>query len=162
MKTYVIAEGSGDAEIIRNALNAGGVENYEVASGSGPSASLSLAKSIMTVRQAPVALVLDAETNDPNKIEEMYNVYYDLLASRSPGSKFRVFLAAPDIETEFAAALNLGDADHRRRGFNHNELLRRDIRNLLANGGAVLSEAKFFSELFDFVRRPKKWMPTGR
>src|SRR5215470_18043041 len=100
-KAYIVTEGPKEAEILRKFLPNSLVRDTEFVVGSGRYSAQSLARSILAVKQLPVALVLDAEVTDKGATEEKEEFYRESLHQASSGVKFGVFLAAPTVEALF-------------------------------------------------------------
>lgn len=63
----------------------------------GKSAIISLAQSLLVTRHQPVAIVMDADSVEIERIHEQERIYYDLLRTRAMDVPFKVILAIPDI-----------------------------------------------------------------
>jgi hypothetical protein len=98
MRAYVVTEGQVDAEILKGLLPENIVKDTEFVVGSGRYSAQSLARSVLAVRQLPVALVVDADTEDETMIQEQSDFLQESLRQASPGVRFQVFLAVPTIE----------------------------------------------------------------
>lgn len=99
MKCYVVCEGLADQLLLEGILKdeflTDGTE-VVVVRGGGWSGAESMARSILAVRQAPVALVVDADSSDPQLTRER-----EAFLNASLGefrSRFQVFVVVPEIE----------------------------------------------------------------
>lgn len=98
MKVYVVTEGPADVALFERVIK-GVVKDGPVFVAAGAkSAVISMAQSLMVSRHAPVAVVLDADTSDPDLVLEQKGIYSDILRAYSQGVPFRVFLAVPSVE----------------------------------------------------------------
>lgn len=100
-KAYLVTEGQTDADILKKLLPGNIVRDTEFVVGAGLYSAQSLARSLLAVKQSPVALVLDAETTDKGAIQEKEEFYREALRQASSSVKFEVFLAEPEVETFF-------------------------------------------------------------
>lgn len=98
MNAYVVTAGSGDAELLTKILNAADVDSVLVTPAGARSAVLPLARSILSRRNRPVAVVLDSDTISWEGMDEQRRTYGDLLRAASNRVPFRVFLAQPALE----------------------------------------------------------------
>jgi hypothetical protein len=64
----------------------------------------SLARSIAHVRQSPVAVVVDASTQDESLIRQQNQIFIDFTTSLSQSNKCRLFQAVPTLEVELFPA----------------------------------------------------------
>lgn len=101
MICYVVTEGPSDASLLRALLNPefSEEEGLLVTSGGGRSGADSLARSILVARGKPVALVVDSDTNDSNRIQENQQFLEFLLGQFGRRSEWEVILIIPEIET---------------------------------------------------------------
>ncbi|MCI0487944.1 MAG: hypothetical protein L0229_15235 [Blastocatellia bacterium] len=98
-KAYLVTEGPADAEIIKKLLPDDIVQDIEFVVGSGLYSAQSLARSILAVKETPVALVLNADMTNEASIQEKEDFYREALRQASSGAKFEVFLAKPGVDT---------------------------------------------------------------
>ena len=97
-KVYLITEGLSDEVILKKLLPAQVVDNVQFVIGQGRYSAQSLARSILAARRMPVALVLDADTTQPESVQEQYDFLQEALGQAAAGTPFGVFLAKPEIE----------------------------------------------------------------
>ncbi len=100
-KVYLITEGRSDEEILKNLLPKDVVNKAMFVVGSGRYSAQSLARSVLAVRREPVALVLDADTTEPEAIREQQDFLREALGQAAAGTSFEIFLAAPELEVLF-------------------------------------------------------------
>lgn len=100
-RAYVITEGKTDIDILKKLLPQSSIANVEFMSGSGSYAAQSLARTILSVRGHPVALVLDADTMDDQAVQEKRAFLYQILHPTQASVAFEVFIAVPQIESIF-------------------------------------------------------------
>lgn len=98
-RCYIVTEGESDRALLervfRTELRAGVVE---IVTSRGGTAALSTARTLVAVRKAPVALVIDADTTDERRIEERRDYLAEALRAASPGTSWKIFLAVPELE----------------------------------------------------------------
>ncbi len=97
-KAYVITEEKSGADILGKLLPENVINDTELIPGNGRSPARSLARSILAVRQVPVGLIVDADTNNTLNIREQAALLEECLDLASPGINFDVSLAVPEIE----------------------------------------------------------------
>lgn len=97
-KTYVVVEGATDAAVLRPLIEAAQLKDVEIRIGGGKSAAMSLGKSIALSRAEPVAVLVDADSRDPQRIAEQRRTFSDLQGPA--GSYTRLFLAVPTLEED--------------------------------------------------------------
>lgn len=98
MKTYVITEGQSDAELLRTLLPGGQGGKVQVEPGGSRSSAISLSRSLLAKRRAPVLVVLDADTRDRWHLDEQSQIVQDLLRDISPDVQSSVVLVPPSID----------------------------------------------------------------
>lgn len=134
-KVYLVTEGAFDVEMLRKILPEDVVSQTEFITGAGRYSAQSLARSILTAKRAPVALVIDADTVEPSAIEEQKDFLKELLNQASAGTPFEVFIAVPELEVLLVDPPEvLGHISHHPPSANEAEL-------------AKLQPKKFLSEL---------------
>lgn len=98
---YILTEGKTDIEILKRLLPQSLVEDIKFVAGEGQYGVRSLASSLLATRSTPVAIVLDADTENENQIYEKSDLVNYLLHRASPGIPYKVILAVPEIEVIF-------------------------------------------------------------
>jgi hypothetical protein len=99
MKTYFVTEDQCDQLILQRILGAvASSKDFSVGNGGVRSGAVTLAMSLLMMRESPVALVLDAGSSDDARIVEERVTLESLLASVAVRSRFRLVLAVPQIE----------------------------------------------------------------
>jgi hypothetical protein len=98
---YIITESKFDKEILEKLLPKHIVQDTEVVAASGKYGAQSLASTILAIKLLPVALVIDADTEDELRIREQADLLHQLLRQSSPGIPFEVFMAVPKLEVVF-------------------------------------------------------------
>lgn len=101
IRAYVITEGKTDIAILKTLLSPSSLVDVEFVGGSGSYAAQSLARTILSVRGRPVALVIDADTMDEQTIQEKRTFLYQILHPAQASVTFEVFTAVPEIEIVF-------------------------------------------------------------
>ena len=100
-QAYVFVEGEQDVAILKKLLPAKLLKDVEILAGGGVYGASTLAASFLAKRQQPVALVLDADTNDEHLIYERYDLARWSLEQASVNTPFEVLIAKPSIEAVF-------------------------------------------------------------
>jgi predicted ATP-dependent endonuclease of OLD family len=102
MSVYVVVEGPTDQAILEAVLRKenGRLPMTFVVGGSWSSAE-SLARSLLMVRDKPVALVVDADTADEPFVQERRDFLLQSLGEVAPSARWRVCLFVPTIEILF-------------------------------------------------------------
>lgn len=98
MKTYVLTEGPADALLVERVVRDRVPTNPQVLVGGGRSSVVSLAKSILISRPAAVAVLLDADTLDHERVASQEREWSDLLRTGAKQRPFRIIQAVPQIE----------------------------------------------------------------
>ncbi|NJM07303.1 hypothetical protein HC891_15595 [Candidatus Gracilibacteria bacterium] len=107
MKTYIIVEGSFDAEVLQRMLAPDTLLVSHIIVGGGKSSGASLARSLLSQRAEPVILVMDADTVHPETLLEQQKVYTDLLGAVAINTPYEVLLAIPELEVIFFQDIRL-------------------------------------------------------
>lgn len=100
MIAYIVCEGNLDVQLLKHVLPAELLENVEIVAGCGISAAKSLARSLLVRRQLPVAIVADADSVDPDLIQERLKNIKESIESVSV-ILVKVILAVPAVEIIF-------------------------------------------------------------
>ncbi len=98
IKAYIIVENQLDVDILKKLLPHQLVQDTEFIAASSQYNAQSLATTILALREKPVALVINAGTENESLIQEKYDLLYELLRQSSPGIPFQVFIAIPELE----------------------------------------------------------------
>src|SRR4051812_7070323 len=98
MIAYVVTEGQSDVDLLKALLPADLCHGAWFAAAGGTSAVISLASSLIAVRETPVAIVVDAKSIDPSAVRERRRDVEDMIRSVSPGIPFKVIVAVPAVE----------------------------------------------------------------
>ncbi|MCE7982844.1 MAG: hypothetical protein DYG89_16805 [Caldilinea sp. CFX5] len=97
----IVVEGNRDALILSTLLADCKNVNLRFRIAEGKNAAHSLARTLQVQFHEPVALILDADTNDAAAVEEQQVAYTAYLRFTSQGVPFTVFLMVPTIEIIF-------------------------------------------------------------
>lgn len=101
IQAYVVTEGKTDVELLKRVLPVRIVQATEFVPGHGMDSARSLARSILASKRLPVALVVDADTDDERAVREREGFLDYYLRQAAAGIQFRVFTAIPEIEAVF-------------------------------------------------------------
>jgi hypothetical protein len=100
-QVYVVTEGATDVRILKKLLPMPLVNETEFVAGSGSYSAQSLATTLLAVKQRPVALVVDADTDNLIAIQERRDFLRELLRQAASDVQFEVFTAVPELEIVF-------------------------------------------------------------
>ncbi|MDZ8050593.1 MAG: hypothetical protein RMX68_021635 [Aulosira sp. ZfuVER01] len=98
---YIITEDNRDIEILQRLLPKNLSQDIQFIPGESSYRARSLASSLLATRKTPVALVLDADTDNESQIFERYDLINYVLNQASSGIPYQLFLAIPELETVF-------------------------------------------------------------
>lgn len=101
IRAYVITESQSDVDILKKLLPDELVKDTNFVAASSQYNAQSLAATILPVKTKPVALVLNANTDNEALIQEKSDLLYQLLHQSSPGIPFQVLIAVPELEAIF-------------------------------------------------------------
>lgn len=100
MASYIVTEGPADAIVLRALLHEAGREDIRVLEGGGKSSAVSLGTSLALSDDNRVAIVVDADTTDPDKVSEQQDIFQDLQRDTSGDEACRLFVAVPTLEED--------------------------------------------------------------
>ena len=98
---YILTERDRDIEILQKLLPKNLIKDIKFIAGASSYRARSLASSLLATRKTPVALVIDAETNNESQVFEKQDLINYVLNQASSGIPFQVSLAVPEIESIF-------------------------------------------------------------
>lgn len=101
MTACVVTRGQFGSELIRSLLKARKLKHTRLFTTNGSSSALSLARSLVGIKQLPVALVLDADAHESSKTEEYRRYLEAMLGAAAPRSEWELILVAPEMEAVF-------------------------------------------------------------
>jgi 5S rRNA maturation endonuclease (ribonuclease M5) len=101
MNAYIICEGPVDTELLKTILPAKFLHHVGIVSAGGISSVKSLARSIVVRRQAPVAIVVDADSTIPELNRQYAKDIAEIVESVSVNTPVKVFLFVPEMEALF-------------------------------------------------------------
>jgi hypothetical protein len=101
MKAYIVCEGELDATLLQHVLPEPLLNNVGIVAAGSLSSAKSMARSLVVRRQVPVAIVVDAETVNPDQVEERRREVKEIVESVAPNTAVEVILAVPAIEAIF-------------------------------------------------------------
>jgi hypothetical protein len=107
MTAYLVCEGDRDAQLLKRVLPEEILNNVEIIPAGGLSAIKSLARSLIVRRQAPVAIVIDADVIAPEQVEERLKDAEEIVESVAANTPVKVILAVPAIEIIFFQDVSL-------------------------------------------------------
>lgn len=96
---YIVTEGQSDRGFLERLLpDIARTHSLTFMVSTGGNAALSTARSIAAVKAAPVALVVDADTTNEERVAERRAFLEEALGSAAAAAPWRVFLCVPEIE----------------------------------------------------------------
>ncbi|MEH2001416.1 MAG: hypothetical protein V7L00_22180 [Nostoc sp.] len=98
---YMITESNRDVEILQRLLPKHLSQDIKFIAGETPYRARSLGTSLLASHKTPVALVLDADTDNESQICEKRDLINYVLRQVSSGTPFQVFLGVPQLEIVF-------------------------------------------------------------
>lgn len=100
MNRILVTEGRHDAIVLRTLLSAVDLADVQILEGGGKSSAISLGTSLALNRGTRVAIVVDADTTYPNRIEEQREIFEDLQRRSAGEGSCKLFLAVPTLEDD--------------------------------------------------------------
>ncbi|WFU49137.1 hypothetical protein [Sinorhizobium terangae] len=94
---YIVVEGESDAKHIRAIVPDDLVDKVVIVPAGKRNSAIPLAKSIALAKQAPVALIMDAGTEDDDLVRDQELGFEDFVAMLPISSPLRLFLGVPTI-----------------------------------------------------------------
>jgi hypothetical protein len=107
MITYIICEGSFDAQLLKTVLPANLLTDVGVVAGGRVSAVESLARSLVVRRRVPVVIVVDADSVVPELVEQRRKDIEETVESVSINTPVKVVMAVPEMEIIFFQDVSL-------------------------------------------------------
>jgi hypothetical protein len=102
-RVYILVEGPTDAAILRRILPPEALQDAELVPAGGSPGIPSLARSLLVRRKKPVAVVMDADSVNPEVIEERQQSTEEFIRSADSSVPVKVVAAVPEIEAWFFA-----------------------------------------------------------
>jgi len=112
MKALIITEGKLDQLLLEGILKTHPRlrGRYTIVVGGGESSAASLARSYLATSDARVALIADADTNDPDEVPRKHAALSDALGAVAAADRYLVLLAVPEIEIILFADRELAES----------------------------------------------------
>lgn len=114
MSIYLVTEGQTDAIVLRTLLREVNLGDVRVMDAGGKSSAISLGTSLALNGRARAAILVDADTTEPNRLNEQQLIFRDMQRNEADANSCRLFLAVPTLEAElfptadaFASAFGL-------------------------------------------------------
>jgi hypothetical protein len=101
-RAYVLVEGQTDAELLKKVLPPAAQQQVEFVVANGSIASL--ARSYLVRRRVPVAVFMDADSLNPEVVEERRQSTEELIRAASAAVPVKVVVVVPELESLFFAA----------------------------------------------------------
>ncbi|BBL74058.1 hypothetical protein [Methylomagnum ishizawai] len=101
MIAYVITEGPSDQALLKAVLPEHLLREVRFVAAGGLSSMASLARSLLADRRVPVLIVADADTIDPESIQDRRQSIEEAVAYVAHSIPVKVVLAVPEIESVF-------------------------------------------------------------
>jgi hypothetical protein len=103
-RVYILVQGPTDAAFLRRILSQEVLKDTELVNAGGSLGIPSLARSLLVRRKRPVAVVMDADSVNPDVIEERQQTTEDFIRAADASIPVKVVTAVPAIEAWFFAA----------------------------------------------------------
>lgn len=120
MTPILVTEGRFDAIVLRTLLSAIGLADVQILEGGGKSSAISFGTSLALNKNTRVAIVVDADTTDADRLKEQQVIFEDLRYRGAGKGSCKLFLAVPTLEDdlfptaeEFASTFGLKDLSPR-------------------------------------------------
>ncbi len=110
MKAYIVTQVDADAQSLQRGLPPEVLNETVFVPAGSRSAVISMARSLIVRRQAPLAVVLDADTTAPRLIREQCQSIEEVIGMVSAHVPFKVILAVPTLAEELASASQPSEA----------------------------------------------------
>jgi hypothetical protein len=101
MNAYVITEGAFDKQLLQALLPQDVLKNTQIVAAGGISATKSLARSLVAERHAPIVIVMDADSTNPEIIQERRQGMEEVVKIVAGNTPVKVVMAVPQIESIF-------------------------------------------------------------
>jgi predicted ATP-dependent endonuclease of OLD family len=99
MRHYIVVEGHSDELLLRSLLPEDVEDKVIIVVAGGKSSAMQLANSLSVAKRAPVALVIDADTENADRIREDELDFQDFASALPVETPPVLFLGVPDIAT---------------------------------------------------------------
>jgi hypothetical protein len=103
-EVYIFVEGPTDAEFLRRILPAEVLSGAEIVPAGGSAGIPSLARTVLVRRKKPVVVIMDADSLDPDSVEERKESTAELIQAADASVPVKVIAVVPEIEAWFFAA----------------------------------------------------------
>jgi hypothetical protein len=100
-RVYIFVEGPTDADFLRRILPEEVLKDAELVNAGGEAGIPSLARSVLVFRRRPIAVLIDADSVEPDVIEERKQGLEDLIRAADGSIPVKVVTAVPKIESWF-------------------------------------------------------------
>jgi hypothetical protein len=104
MIAFVIVEGALDIEILTRLVPPNLCSDIVITAGGGVDGVKSLARSLAASHRKPIAIVMDADTSDPQLVESRRQSMVELVRSAASSVPVTVIMAIPQLEVVFFEA----------------------------------------------------------
>ncbi|WP_293152681.1 MULTISPECIES: hypothetical protein [unclassified Microcoleus] len=107
MITYIVCEGNFDAQLLKIAIPEKLLNDVEVVAAGGGYAINSLARSLVVRRQVPVMIVVDADSVEPELVQQRLKDIEEIVGGVAANTPVKVVMAVPEIEIIFFQDVSL-------------------------------------------------------
>ena len=107
MKAYIICEDDLDSQLLQRVLPRELLNSVGIVVGGSLSSVKSMARSLVVRRRVPVAIIVDADTVDPDQVEERRREVKEIVEGVAANTPVGVILAVPAIESVFFQDISL-------------------------------------------------------
>jgi predicted ATP-dependent endonuclease of OLD family len=99
MTVYIVTEGQSDADLLKRLMPKELLEGVTIVPAGGLSSVKSLASSLLVRRRKPVAIVIDADSAEPELIQERRQSIEEVIESVAGGVPVKVVVAVPALDS---------------------------------------------------------------
>ncbi len=98
IEQYFVVEGESDKILLEKMLPPEFVSKTKFIVSEGYNTAISKARSILVSSEIPVYILVDAETTDPNRIDEKKDYINQMLSQVSVSNRFKILMSVPETE----------------------------------------------------------------
>jgi hypothetical protein len=171
---YVVTESDFEVEILNRLLPADLTRDVQILAGGGINGVVSIARSLVASRRRPLAMVIDADSPEPEILEMRRQSMEEVVGSVAPNVPIRVIVAVPEFETIFFEAPEVLKRIYKKRfshsiaevaelsirkafekldpGSSKHQIYDRILTTLTNKDAKSLRKTKAIQEVMDFLR----------
>lgn len=97
-RAYIVTEGRSDSDLLRRILPGELSHEVDILEAGGISSVKSMARSLLVTRRKPVAIVVDADSDDRFQAGVRFRDIEEVVEIAAPGVPVKVLVAVPELE----------------------------------------------------------------